>query len=443
MNAPLPPQNLEAEEHVLGAMMLSPTAIDRILDTGLREDDFARGTHGRIYGVALQLYADGTTVDAITVADRLAANGHLDEVGGKERIREIATLVPAVTNVGHHARIVVEQAVVRRLALAGAEIHSRAMGPVEDVGQLQADAEQMVFDVGIRRRTEGTVTLRTALSEAYALAEQAHQDGRTITGLATGFGHLDSLTSGLHPGNLIVVAARPSIGKTAFATSVALTTVRREEPVAFFTLEMSDVELANRIICAEAQVEYQRFRAGNIEADAWKRIAAISSALRDLPLLIEPDVSVTAVSLRARARRLKLRHPNLALVVVDYLQLMTSGMRADSRTQEVSQISRALKMLASELAVPVIAVSQLSRQVESRHDRRPELRDLRESGQIEADADLVLMLYRDEVYNAEDAEELGTDGVCEVIIAKQRNGPTSTVRLAFLKKYAKFANLAP
>lgn len=434
--------DLPAEEMILGAMMLSERAIDAVTDEGLKATDFYRASHGVVFDAAVALYAEASPVEPRTVIAKLAALGQMEAPITEDRIVEIATLAPVTTTARHWARIVIELSVRRALAAAGKLIEQRANDREGSSQDALAAAEQAVFDVAeARRRGGSTVTLRSALDDAYVRLEAAHERGRAVTGLATEFEHLDALTSGLQPGNLVVVAARPSLGKSAFALAVALNAVRRQEPVAFFTLEMSQAEVADRVICAEALVENRSLRNGTLDAEEWTRVVNTTAEFRELPLLIEPDTSVTALELRSRARRLKMRYPTLSLVVVDYLQLMTSGLKAENRTQDVSQISRALKVLAGDLDVPVIAVSQLSRQVESRHDKRPELRDLRESGQIEADADLVVMLYRDEVYNQEDADELGTAGVCEVILAKHRNGPLGTVRLAFVKKYAKFATL--
>jgi len=428
------------EEHVIGALMLAARAIDDVLDEGLHRDDFYRGSLALMYDAACQMYAENVPVDALTLAARLDHLGWLQDAGGTERIKEIATLVPTSTNVRHYARIVIEQSTRRRIAAVGEQIHARALDPTGDSKAVLADVEGLVYGISDERRRTHTVDLRTVMDAAYDRAERAHTEGKSVTGLASGFTHLDNLTVGFQPGNLVVVAARPSVGKTAFALAIT-TRVIREHPVAFFTMEMSENELADRIICAEASVDGTKLRTGSLNADEWGRVIATTARVRDLPLLIEPGGALTAVELRSRARRLKLRNRDLALVVVDYLQLMTSGTRTGGRTEDVSAISRALKMLAVELNIPVIAVSQLSRQVEARHEKRPMLSDLRESGQIEADADLVIFLYRDEVYNPEDADELGTAGICEVIIGKHRNGPLGTAKLAFVKKFAKFSNL--
>jgi replicative DNA helicase len=436
---PLPPQNLEAEEYVLGAMMLSANAIEavsEIIDAG----DFYRESHGKIYRAALDLFQHGHPVDAITTADKLDENGELEEVGGKERIREIATLVPATSNAGHHARIVREMATLRGLTVVGESIQRLGWDRPGETPELVDRAEQMVFDMA-QHRIRGTFEhIEVLVRESFEQITKMYESGGEMTGTPTGFRDIDEMTSGLQPGNLVVVAGRPSMGKSAFALGVAANlALRHGIPVAVFTLEMSKLEVAQRLMCSEGRVELQRLRTGRLGNDDWPRLVKACDALTKAPIYVDDTRLTTMLEIRGKARRLKAREPELGLVMIDYLQLMTSGSNAENRVQEVSQISRSLKVLAGDLEVPVLALSQLSRAVESRTDKRPLLSDLRESGSIEQDSDLVMFLYRDEYYNDQSDDQ----GLAEVILAKHRNGPIGTEKLAFLKRFAKFSDLAP
>jgi replicative DNA helicase len=436
---PVPPQNLEAEESVLGAMMLSPTAIGaatEILDAG----DFYRESHGTIYRAALALWAKGEPVDAITLADELDERGELERVGGAPRIAELAALVPAASNVEHYARIVREMATLRGLVRVGGEIARMGQDRPGETADLVDRAEQLVFELAQQRVTSDFAHIASLLKDSFERITQLYEAGVEITGIPSGFRELDKLTSGFQPGNLIILAARPSMGKSALALCAAANLgVRHDTPVALFTLEMSKAEVTQRMMCSEAKVESQRLRSGKLHPDDWPRLTAACDKLTKAPIYVDDTGSITMMELRSKARRLKSREPRLGLIVVDYLQLMTSGSNPENRVQEVSQISRSLKVLARDLEVPILALSQLSRAVEQRHDKRPILSDLRESGSIEQDADLVAFVYRDEYYNGEESEQ---QGLAEVILAKHRNGPTDTVKLSFLKRYAKFTDLA-
>src|SRR5215467_2997418 len=436
---PLPPQNLEAEEYVIGAMMLSPHAIEAVSDI-IDGGDFYRESHAKMYRAALELFQHGHPVDAITLADKLDENGELEEVGGKERIREIATLVPATSNVGHHAKIVREMATLRGLTVVGEQIQRLGWERPGETPELVDRAEQMVFDMA-QHRIRGTFEhIEILVRESFEQITKMYESGGEMTGTPTGFRDVDALTSGLQPGNLVVVAGRPSMGKSAFAMGIAANlALHHGIPVAVFTLEMSKLEVAQRLMCSEGRVELQRLRTGRLSNDDWPRLVKACDALTKAPIYVDDTRLTTMLEIRGKARRLKSREPNLGLVLIDYLQLMTSGSNAENRVQEVSQISRSLKVLAGDLEVPVMALSQLSRAVESRTDKRPVLSDLRESGAIEQDSDLVMFLYRDEYYN-ENSED---QGLAEVILAKHRNGPIGTEKLAFLKRFAKFADLAP
>ena len=437
--APVPPQNLEAEESVLGAMMLSPGAIgavSEVLDAG----DFYRESHAKIYRAALALYAKGEPVDAITLVDELEERGELEDAGSRTRIHELAALVPASANAGHYARIVREMATLRGLIRAGGEISNLGWERPGETTDLVDRAEQIVFDLSQARVTSEFSHIEELLKDSFERITALYEAGAEVTGTPSGFRDLDRLTSGFQPGNLIIVAARPSMGKSGLGLCMAANlAVRAEVPVAVFTLEMSKSEVTQRLMCSEAKVESQRLRTGKLAADDWPRLTAACDRLAKAPIYVDDTGSITMMEIRSKARRLKSREPGLGLIVVDYLQLMTSGASVENRVQEVSQISRQLKVLARDLDVPILAMSQLSRAVEQRHDKRPILSDLRESGSIEQDADLVMFIYRDEYYN----EESDQQGIAEVHLAKHRNGPTDTVKLSFLKRYAKFADLAP
>jgi replicative DNA helicase len=436
--APVPPQNLEAEESVLGAMLLSPGAIGAVSEI-LDASDFYRESHGRIYRAAADLYGKGEPVDAITLVDELEERGDLEQVGGRVRIHELAALVPATANASHYARIVREMATLRGLISAGGEVARLGWERPGDTAMLVDRAEQVIFDLSQSRVTSEFSHIESLLKESFERITALYEAGADVTGVPSGFKDLDRLTAGFQPGNLIIIAARPSMGKSALGLCIAANlAVRHELPVALFTLEMSKTEVTQRLMCSEAKVESQRLRTGKLAVDDWPRLTAACDKLAKAPIYVDDSASITMMEIRSKARRLKSREPNLGLIVVDYLQLMTSGTNMENRVQEVSQISRNLKVLARDLDVPILAMSQLSRAVEQRHDKRPILSDLRESGSIEQDADLVAFIYRDEYYNDDSDQQ----GLAEVILAKHRNGPTDSIKLSFLKRYAKFADLA-
>jgi replicative DNA helicase len=437
--APVPPQNLEAEESVLGAMMLSPGAIGAVSEA-LDASDFYRESHAVIYRAALALYAKGEPVDAITLVDELEERSELEGAGGRVRIHELAALVPASANAGHYARIVREMATLRGLIRAGGEIAQLGWERPGETTDLVDRAEQVVFDLSQARVTSEFSHIEELLKDSFERITALYEAGADVTGTPSGFRDLDRLTSGFQPGNLIIVAARPSMGKSGLGLCMAANlAVRAEVPVAMFTLEMSKSEVTQRLMCSEAKVESQRLRTGKLGADDWPRLTAACDRLAKAPIYVDDQGSITMMEIRSKARRLKTRQPDLGLIIVDYLQLMTSGSTVENRVQEVSQISRSLKILARDLDVPILAMSQLSRAVEQRHDKRPILSDLRESGSIEQDADLVMFIYRDEYYNPEESDQ---QGLAEVNLAKHRNGPTDMVKLSFLRRFAKFADLA-
>jgi replicative DNA helicase len=437
----VPPQNLDAEESVLGAMMLSTgaiAAVGEVLSGDGRE--FYRESHAKIYRAALALYTKGEPVDAITLVDELDERGELEDAGGKVRVHELAALVPASANAGHYAQIVKESATLRGLIRVGGEIARLGWERPGETTELVDRAEQILFDLSQEKAISEFSHIEALLKESFERITQLYESGADVTGVPSGFRDLDRVTSGFQEGNLVIMAARPSMGKSALGLGVALNlAVRRNVPVGLFTLEMSKSEVTQRLMCSEAKVESQRLRTGKLSADDWPRLTAACDKLAKAPIYVDDTGSITMMEIRSKARRLKSKHPDLGLIIVDYLQLMTSGTTAENRVQEVSQISRSLKVLARDLDVPIIALSQLSRAVEQRHDKRPILSDLRESGSIEQDADIVMFIYRDEYYNGEESEQ---QGLAEVIVAKHRNGPTDTVKLSFLKRYAKFSDLA-
>jgi replicative DNA helicase len=439
-SAPVPPQNLEAEESVLGAMMISPGAIGAVSEI-VDASDFYRESHAKIYRAALGLYAKGEPVDAITLTDELEERAELDAVGGRVRLHELAALVPATANAAHYARIVHETATLRGLIRAGGEIARLGWERPGETGDLVDQAEQILYDLSQQRVTGEWSEIEELLKESFERITQLYESGVDLTGTPSGFRDLDRLTSGFQPGNLIIVAARPSMGKSALALCMAANMgVRHNIPVGLFTLEMSKAEVTQRLMCSEAKVESQRLRNGKLAPDDWPRLTAACDKLAKAPIYVDDTGLLNMMEIRSKARRLKARHPNLGLIIVDYLQLLTPSNRRDSdgRVQEVSEMSRSLKILARDLDVPIVALSQLSRAVEQRTDKRPILSDLRESGSIEQDADLVAFVYRDEYYNDESDQQ----GLAEVILAKHRNGPTDSIKLSFLKRYAKFSDLA-
>jgi replicative DNA helicase len=388
--APVPPQNLDAEESVLGSMMLSPGAIgavSEILDAG----DFYRESHAKIYRAALALYARGEPVDAITLVDALEERGELEDAGGRVRIGELAALVPATANAAHYARIVREMATLRGLIRAGQEVSRLGWERPGETVDLVDRAEQLIFELSQSRVTGEFAHIEALLKESFERITALYEAGEEVTGVPSGFRDVDRLTSGFQAGNLIILAARPSMGKSGLALCMAANIgVRRELPVALFTLEMSKSEVTQRLMCSEAKVESQRLRTGKLAADDWPRLTAACDKLAKAPIYVDDTGSITMMEIRSKARRLKSKEPNLALIIVDYLQLMTSGSNPENRVQEVSQISRNLKVLARDLEVPVIALSQLSRAVEQRHDKRPILSDLRESGCLAGDTRVYL-----------------------------------------------------
>jgi replicative DNA helicase len=435
--ARIPPHNFEAEESLLGAMLLSRDAI-AVAAEEVSGADFYRPSHAHVFSAISSLYARGEPADAVTVAEEMRRQGTLDTSGGASSLISLQANTPAISSVTRYARIVQEHAVLRRLIGVAYEIAELGYELPSDVGAALDQAESMVFDVAQRRTSDSTRSLKDLLTESLDHLEYLFNRGEEITGVPTGFTDLDTHLYGLQPSNLIVVGARPSMGKTAFALGLAANAARVGVPVLFFSLEMSHLELAQRVLCAESRVDAGRLRNGKVFDNDWTKIANAIGRIGEAPLFIDDNPGVTVMDIRSKARRMKSADGGLGLVVVDYLQLMTGRSSSESRQVEISEMSRGLKLLARELQIPVVACSQLSRGLEARADKRPMLADLRESGAIEQDADVVMFLYRDEVYNPESSER----GTAEVLIAKHRNGPTGMARLSFINNIARFGDLA-
>jgi replicative DNA helicase len=433
----MPPHNLDAEESLLGALLLSRDAVTTAAELGVTANDFYRPAHQHVFEAVRVLAATGAPIDPVTVADELRRAGLLEEIGGATFLLELQNATPAISNAGRYAKIVQDTALLRKLIGVASDIAEIAyLGP-DDVNKALDEAETKVFAVAETRVTDSTRQINEVLSNVMDDLEEVYQRGEPVTGLATGFNDLDDLLTGLHPSQLIIVGARPSMGKTAaalgIATNVAMTSGL---PVLFFSLEMGHRELAQRILASEAKVDSQKLRTGKLDQQDWSKIGKALGRL-EIPLFIDENPNVTVMEIRAKARRLKQRYGGLGLIVVDYLQLM-SGTGAENRQLEISEISRGLKILAREIEAPVLALSQLSRNLESRADKRPMLADLRESGSLEQDSDVVMFIYRDEVYNPDSPDR----GSAEIIVAKHRNGPIGTRRLVYLGAYTRFENAA-
>ncbi|HYZ46774.1 MAG TPA: replicative DNA helicase [Actinomycetota bacterium] len=433
----IPPHNLDAEQSVLGAMLESKEAIANVIEI-LQPEDFYKPAHTQVYEAILHLYGGGQPADAVTVAEELARRGQLETIGGRPYILGLLEAYPTASSAGRYARIIEEHALLRRLIEAGNFVQELGFSMPEDVEDAVDKAEEIVYAVGDRRLRDDVQPIHRLLVENMEAIEALYDRGEHVTGLAAGFPDLDELTAGFQPSNLIIVAARPSMGKSALMGDFALNAaVQHRQPVVIFSLEMSRHEMVQRFLASQAKVDSQRLRRGSLQEQDWTRLSAALGKLAEAPIFIDDSANVTLMEMRAKCRRLKAKY-GLGLILIDYLQLMQGPRKSENRQQEVSEISRALKILARELEVPVVCASQLNRGVESRHDKRPLLGDLRESGAIEQDADLVMFLYRDEVYNPDTEQK----GEAELNIAKHRNGPTGTVRLVFMNQYTRFASLS-
>jgi replicative DNA helicase len=440
----LPPHSVEAEQSLLGALLIDNQAFDRVADL-VAAEDFYRDDHRRIWRHIARLVEASRPADVVTVSESIEASEDKDKTGGAAYLAALAQNTPSALNIRRYAELVRERAVQRRLAQVATEIAESALAPIgKDVGQLLDEAESKIFQIAESgaRKDQGLIGISPVLAKVFERIDHLHsQDNPSdITGVPTGFTELDSRTAGLQPGDLIIVAGRPSMGKTAFALNIAEHVALHPSvrlPVAIFSMEMSASQLAMRMLSSMAKVDQTRLRTGRLTDEEWGKLTDEIARLNEAKLHVDETAALNALELRARARRMKREYGKLGLVVVDYLQLMSASAQGENRATEISEISRSLKALAKELDVPVIALSQLSRAVEQRNDRRPMMSDLRESGAIEQDADVILFIYREEVYSPDKEEAKGR---AEVIIGKQRNGPIGRIDLTFLGRFTRFAN---
>ncbi|NME24324.1 replicative DNA helicase [Lactobacillus salivarius] len=447
----LPPQNIEAEQAVLGAIFLNTDALADAMEY-VEADDFYRRAHQILFQAMVDLNNDGEAIDVLTVQNYLTTNNQLDDVGGVAYIAELATSVPTAANAGYYAKIVEEKSMLRRLISTATNIITQANNGDDDVPSLLDSAERQIMDVSERRNRSGFREIKDVLNETLSDIDRLSQQSEDITGLPTGYREFDKMTAGLQPDNLIILAARPAVGKTAFALNITQNVATSTDTsVAIFSLEMSAESLVNRMLCAEGSINANHLRTGQLDEGEWQNLIVAMGALSNTSIFIDDTPGIKMAEIRAKCRRLAKEKGNLGLVVIDYLQLI-EGSNKESRQQEVSEISRQLKKLAKELSVPILALSQLSRGVEQRQDKRPVLSDIRESGSIEQDADIVAFLYRDDYYergeskseeDGDDQDSLNQDvGEVELIIEKNRAGARGTVKLLFIKSYNKFSNIS-
>jgi len=431
----IPPQNIEAEQSVLGSMLLSRDAIIDVSEI-LKAEDFYKESHKKLFDVMMEMFEKDIPVDLVTVVDELRKRNMLEAIGGIDYIASLSSNVITTANVSYYAKLIKEKATLRRLIEASSEIMELSYEG-DDVETVLDIAEQKIFDIAQGRNTTNFSPIKDVLMNTFYKIEELYKNKGQLTGIPSGFPDLDLKTAGFQPSDFILVAARPSMGKTSFALNIAQNAALLTGlPVAIFSLEMSKEQLVNRLICSTANIDSQKLRTGNLDEDDWMKLAAAMTPLSKAPIYIDDTPGIGVMDIRAKCRRLKLEK-GLGLVMIDYLQLMQGRGKAENRQQEISEISRSLKSLARELNVPVITLSQLSRAPESRSDHRPILSDLRESGAIEQDADIVMFLYRDDYYHRDSEKK----NIAEVIIAKHRNGPTGTVELLWLAQYTKFVSL--
>ena len=433
----IPPHDIDAEQAVLGSMLTDRDAVNAAIET-LKEDAFYRDDNRVIFQAIVNLYSKSEPIDIITLKDELESMDKFEQVGGFEYLANLQDKVPTTANVQKYIKIVEEKSILRNLIKTANEIIELGYNPTEDVEDIMDGAEKKIFDIMQSKNQKGYSPIKDVLVESFTKLEELYNRKQHITGVPTGFSELDYKTAGLHGSELILVAARPAMGKTAFALNIATNAaLRGNAPVAIFSLEMSKDQLVNRILCSEAMVDSNKVRTGKLEEDDWVKLAGAIGPLSESEIYIDDTPGISVMEIRTKCRKLKMEK-NIGLVVIDYLQLVQgNNKRIGSREQEISEISRSLKILAKEINVPVIALSQLSRAVEQRPDHRPMLSDLRESGAIEQDADIVMFLYRDDYYNKESEKK----DIAEVIIAKQRGGSTGTVELLWMGSYTKFVNL--
>lgn len=430
----VPPQHVEAEEFVLGAILLDNQALNKVLEV-LSPTAWYREGHRKIFQAMIELSETNEAIDQITVCEQLRRRNELEQVGGAAYLAQLVAQVPTAANVRHHAKIVQEKALLRNLITVATDIVASGYQDAEKVDDLIDQAERKIFELAERRMRQSFVPVRSIVKSTFEMIERLYERKEMVTGVPTGFVDLDKMTAGLQPSDLIILAGRPSMGKTALALNMAQhAAIKCNEAVAIFSLEMSKEQLVLRMLCSEARVDAHKLRSGFLAREDWRKLTDAAGRLSDAKIFIDDTPGMTVLEMRAKARRLKAEH-RLALVIVDYLQLMRGRGGADNREQEISDISRSLKGLAKELSVPVIALSQLSRAVETRGgDKKPQLSDLRESGAIEQDADVVMFVFREEVYRQDESNR----GVAEILVRKQRNGPTGEVLLTFLDRYTKF-----
>jgi len=440
----IPPQNIEAEQCVLGGVLLENDAINNVLEI-LVPEDLYRESHRKIFTAMIALFEKSEPIDLITLTNILKSRNHLDEVGGSAYLSSLVDSIPTAANISYYVKIIKEKALLRGLITTATEIITRGYEDEEDVADLLDQAERSIFQISENQIKPSFYSMKSILKESFKTIEKLYESREIVTGVPTGFDEIDKLTSGFQPSDLIIIAGRPSMGKTAFSLNIARhAAVEKSIPVVVFSLEMSKEQLAMRMLCSEAKVDAHRLRGGFLGETDWPKLTRAAGMLSEAPIFIDDTPALSLLEMRAKSRRLMADH-KLGLVIVDYLQLMRGrGLyhrgrtSMETREQEISEITRSLKALAKELHVPVVALSQLNRKVEDRQDKRPQLADLRESGAIEQDADLIAFIYREEVYEKTE----GNKGIAEIIIGKQRNGPVGKVELAFLDQYTSFENLA-
>lgn len=431
----LPPQSLDAEQAVLGALLVSGDGVSRVVDV-LEPEYFYRKAHQVIYAAVLDLYEKNEPIDIVTISAFLQDQGKLELVGGRLYITDLSRSVATTANLEYYAKLVQEKALLRSLIKAGTEIVGSCYEET-DADTALDKAEHMIFNLAQRRNMQQMVHIKHIVEASFQKIEERYENKDTLSGTPSGFYDLDAMTSGFQPSDLVIIAARPSMGKTAFVLNIAMAcSVDHNTPCAIFSLEMSKESLVQRMLCAEAKIDSNRLRTGHLHTNDWQALAMAMGRLGEAPIFIDDSAMVNVLEIRAKCRRLKAENKALGMIIIDYIQLLQGRKATDNRVQEVSEISRSLKTLARELSVPVIALSQLSRAVEARQNKRPMLSDLRESGSIEQDADLVMFIYRDEYYNPETEQR----GEAEIIIAKQRNGPTGTVDLLYQGSITRFLN---
>lgn len=434
----LPPQNLEAEQSVLGAILLENNALLKCMDV-ISEEDFYRESHRKIFRAMLDLFDRNEAIDLVTVTEHLSKKNELEGAGGVSHLTAIAGMVPTAANIVYHAKIMREKSLLRHLLRSSTDIASRVYEDSAEADELLDFAEKRIFEISDRRIKAAFEPIKGVVKDSFTMIEQLYDKKEAITGVPSGFQDLDNLTTGFQKGDLIIIGGRPSMGKTAFSLNIAQKVgVELKEPVAIFSLEMSTRQLVIRMLCSEGMVDSNKVRKGFVSKEDWHKLTSAAGRLTEAPIFIDDSSDINVLEMRAKARRLKMEH-GLSLVVVDYLQLMRGRASYERREQEISDISRSLKALAKELDVPVVGLSQLNRGVELRTDKRPTLADLRESGAIEQDADVILFLYRDEIYDRNNPDKRGR---AEVIVAKQRNGPTGLVKLSYQGYCTRFTSAA-